>query len=116
MHINILGLRAFSVCRLVPLEKQPREQAIGNSETIKCIISKAILSVSKANIQLAVGTLQLCSSQDMECESDIYTRRKIFKSENTEAALEIDAQYGFNSQNSNPYTSPSLDVAEICNP
>ena len=97
--VDPAGLASFIACRLIPLDKQPGVRPIGISETIRRIVSKAILRVTKADIQSAVGSLQLCAGQDAGCEAAVHAMRKIFKSENTEGVLLVDVGNAFNSLN-----------------
>ena len=105
------GLTAFIACRLIPLDKQPGVRPIGICETMRRIISKAILRVTKADIQSAVGALQLCAGQDAGCEAAVHAMRKIFQSESTEGVLLVDASNAFNSLNR---SSALLNVQILC--
>ena len=51
------GLSAFLACRLIALDKCPGVRPIGVCETARRIISKAILSTIKDDIQDAAGSL-----------------------------------------------------------
>ena len=93
------GLSAFIACRLIPLNKQPGVRPIGICEVIRRIVSKAILSVTRSDIQSAVGALQLCAGQDGGCEAAIHGMKSIFEDEECEGALLIDANNAFNSLN-----------------
>ena len=73
--VDPAGLAAFIACRLIPLDKQPCVRPIGISETMRRIVSKVILRVTKAAIQSAVGSLQLCAGQDAGCEAAIHAER-----------------------------------------
>ena len=105
------GLAAFIACRLIPLDKQPGVRPIGISETVRRIISKAILKVTKADIQNAVGSLQLCAGHDAGCKAAVHTMRKIFECENTEGVLLVDASNAFNQLNRN---TTLLNVQVLC--
>ena len=72
---------------------------IGISEVVRRIISKAILSVTKPDIQSAISSLQLCAGQDAGCEAAIHAMRMIFENDNTEGVLLVDARNAFNSLN-----------------
>ena len=54
-HVDPSGLTAFIASRMIPLDKQPGVRPIGISEIVRRIISKAILSVTKSDIQSAVA-------------------------------------------------------------
>ena len=93
------GLTVFVACRLVLLNKNPGVRPIGICETIRRIISKAILKVTRVNILSAVGPLQLCAGQDAGCEAAVHAMRSVFDDEDTEGVLLIDAKNAFNSLN-----------------
>ena len=93
------GLAAFIACRLIPLNKNPRVRPIGICETVRRIVGKAVLSVTKADIQSAVGPLQLCAGHDAGCEAAIHAMREIFDDEEMEGVLLVDAKNSFNSLN-----------------
>ena len=81
------GLAAFIACRLIPLNKNPGVRPIGICETVRRIVGKAVLSMTKADIQSAVGPLQLCAGHDAGCEAAIHAMREIFDVEETEGVL-----------------------------
>ena len=55
------GLSALLACRLIALDKCPGVRPIGICETARRIISKAVLQVTRADLQDAAGSLQLCA-------------------------------------------------------
>ena len=57
------SVSSLMACRLMALNKNPGVRPIGICEMVRRIISKAILSVTKGDIQDAVGTTQLCAGQ-----------------------------------------------------
>ena len=93
------GLAVFIACRLIPLNKNPGVRLIGICETVRRIVGKAVLSVTKSDIQSAVGPLQLCAGHDAGCEAAIHAMREIFDDEETEGVLLVDAKNAFNSLN-----------------
>ena len=56
-------LSALMACRLIALDKCPGVRPIGICETARRIISKAVLFITKADLQDAAGPLQLCAGQ-----------------------------------------------------
>ena len=94
-----MGLAALTACRLIPLSKDPGVRPIGICETIRRIIGKAVLKVTKSDIQLAVGSLQLCAGHKAGCEAAIHAMHQIFEDEETEGVLLVDAKNAFNSLN-----------------
>lgn len=93
------GLAAFIAFQLIRLNKNPGVRPIGICETVRRIFGKAVLSVTKEDIMLAVGSLQLCAGHDTGCEAAIHAMRKIFDEEDTERVLLVDANNAFNSMN-----------------
>ena len=59
----------------------------------------AILSVTKGDIQNAVGTTQLCAGQIAGIEAGIHSVRDLFNKKETEGVLLVDASNAFNSLN-----------------
>ena len=55
------SISAFLACRLIALSKNPGVCPIGIGEAIRRIIAKAILSITKHDIEDAVGSLQFCA-------------------------------------------------------
>ena len=55
------GLSPFLACRLIALDKNPGVRPIGMCETARRIIAKAILSVTRGDIEDVAGSLNLCA-------------------------------------------------------
>ena len=66
------GLSPFLACSLIALNKNPGTRLIGICETSRSIIAKAVLSVSRQDIQQAAGTFQLCAGQVAGIEAAIH--------------------------------------------
>ena len=86
-------------CRLIALNKNPRVRPIGICEVVRRIISKGILSITSGDIQDAAGSLQLCAGQMSGMEAAVHAMNMVFKDENCEAVLLVDASNSFNSLN-----------------
>ena len=93
------GLSAFLACRLIAVDKCPGVRPIGICECATKIISKAILFVTKGDVQQVAGSLQLCAGQIAGIESAVHFMSDCFQSEDTEAVLLIEASNAFNSLN-----------------
>ena len=93
------GLSSFLGCRLIALDKCPGVRPIGVCETVRRIVAKAILFVTKQDIQEAAGTRQLCGGQIAGIEAAVHSVRREFHSEDVEAVLLVDARNAFNSLN-----------------
>ena len=94
-----VGLSPFLACRLIALDKNPGVRPIGVGETARRIIAKAILFVTRGDIQDAAGSLQLCAGQIAGAEAAVHATRESFLDDNTEAVLLIDASNAFNALN-----------------
>ena len=93
------GLPAFLACRLIALDKCPGVRPIGICECARRIISKAILFITKGDVQDAAGPLQLCAGQIAGIKAAVHFMRDTFQSGDTEALLLVDASNAFNSLN-----------------
>ena len=90
------------------LDKQPGIRPIGIGKVLRRIIGKTILSVIKPNLMASAGNLQLCAAQPAGCESAIHAITEIFKEDETDGLLLIDAENAFNSLNR------SVSIKVIC--
>ena len=81
------------------MDKRPGVRPIGVGEVARRIVSKAILAVIDANIKKAAGSIQLCVGQTSGCEAGVHAMRQIFREEDTDAILIVDATNAFNSLN-----------------
>ena len=63
------------------------------------IISKAVLSVAKVDLQEAAGSLQLCAGQIAGIEAAVHAMKEAFVGEDDDAVLLVDASNAFNSLN-----------------
>ena len=95
-YLDPTGLSPFLACRLIALDKNPGVRPIGVCETARRIIAKAILSVTRGDIQDAAGSLQLCAGQIAGAEAAVHATRESFLDDNTEAILLVDASNAFN--------------------
>ena len=86
-------------CRLIALNKNPGVRPIGIGDTARRIIAKAILTVTKPDIQEAAGSIQLCAGQISGIEAAVHAVDSLFQQDDTEAILLVDASNAFNSLN-----------------
>ncbi|ETX01015.1 MAG: hypothetical protein ETSY2_37945 [Candidatus Entotheonella gemina] len=113
------GLSSFLACRLIALNKCPGVRPIGICETVRRIVAKAILYVTKQDTQEAAGARQLCGGQIAGIEAAVHSVQREFQSEDIEAVLLVDASNAFNSLNREAalhnvqYICPSLATALI---
>ena len=66
---------------------------------LRRIIGKAVMSVTRMDVQKACGPLQLCAGQPAGVESAIHAMRSIFEDEESDGVLLIDADNAFNRVN-----------------
>lgn len=93
------AIAPFLACRLIALDKNPGVRPIGIGDTTRRIIAKAILTVTRLDIQEAAGSLQLCAGQISGIEAAVHAVDSLFQQEETEAILLVDASNAFNSLN-----------------
>ena len=99
LRVDPQGLSPFTACRLIALDKNPGVRPIGICETVRRIVSKAVLYVIKDDIQHATGSIQLCAGQIAGIEAAIHATCLQFSSPDTEGVLLVDASNAFNSLN-----------------
>ena len=97
---NKTSLEAYTSCRLMMLNKMPTGiRPIGIGEVLRRIVGKAILGEIKEDLIESAGSLQVCAGQKAGCEAAAHAMGEIFKEEDTDAVLFIDASNAFNSLN-----------------
>ena len=72
---------------------------MGICECARRITSKAILSITRGDVQDARGSLQLCAGQIAGIKATIHFTRTTFQSGDTEALLLVDTSNTFNALN-----------------
>ena len=75
------------------------------------IIAKAILLITRGDIQDAAGSLNLCAGQCAGAEAVVHAMRESFNSPETEAVLLVDASNAFNSLNRQ---AALLNIRHLC--
>ena len=86
------NIEAYTACRLIPLEKKPSGvRPIGIGEVLRRIIGKAVIAEIKPDLIESAGCLQLCAGQQLGCEAAAHAMAEIFREEETDAVLLIDA-------------------------
>ena len=101
----------FLACRLIALNKNPGMCPIGIGDTARRIIAKAILMVTRSDIQEVAGLLQLCAGQISGIEAAVYAVDSLFQQDETEAILLVDASNAFNSLN---HLSALHNIRRLC--
>ena len=83
---------------------------------LRRIIGKSVISVVKPELMESAGNLQLCAGQEAGCEAAIHAMEEIFKEDETDGLLLVDATNAFNSINRNAllhniqYICPALST------
>jgi len=95
------SISSLLACRLIALDKNPGVRPISIGDTARRIIAKAVLAVTRPDIQDAAGSVQLCAGQIAGVEAAIHAVCDCFSQNDTEAALFVNASNAFNSLNRN---------------
>ncbi len=93
--------------RLIALDKCPGVRPIGIGEIARHIVAKALIVITRGDIQDAAGFIQLCAGQIAGCEAAIHSVRDCFLDDDTEAALLVDGSNAFNSLNNRISARPA---------
>ena len=101
VFVDPICLPSFLACHLVSCNKNPGVRSIGICETVRHIIAKSVMSMTRLDILEASGSLQLCAGQIAGVEASIHAVRSCFNEESTEGVLLVDATNAFNSLNRN---------------
>ena len=68
-------------------------------EVFTQILGKCIMAVTREDVKLAAGNLQVCVGHQAGGEATIHAMKEIFKDKEVEAAILVDATNAFNSIN-----------------
>ena len=98
-HINPTFLKAYTACRLVPLNKNPGIRPVGIGEVIRRIIGKSIMKCVSTEMGLATAPIQVCSGLPGGVEAAVHAVRKLYEDKETEAIILVDAENAFNLMN-----------------
>ena len=93
------SLEAFVAYRLMPLDKNLGLRPIGIGEILQWIAGKVVVSTIREDITESVGSLQVCAGQEAGTKAAAHATHEIFKEQDTEVALLIDAKNPFNTVN-----------------
>ena len=99
-YVDPLTIEPILANRLIPLDKGNGEvRPIGVGEVIRRIIGKCVSRVGKQDVIDACGATQVCAGHKSGSEAAIHAMHHIFESDETDAALLIDASNAFDSLN-----------------
>ena len=90
-NLDSRDLEAYLACRLIPLNKCQGVRPIGIGEILRRIFGKVIIGVIRPDIINSAGSLELCAGQKAGCEASVHAMTTIFKEEETDAILLVDA-------------------------
>ena len=74
-YVDPKCITVLLACRMIALNKNPGVCPIGIGYTARHIIAKAVLLITKADIQEAVGSLQLCAGEILGFEAAVHAVR-----------------------------------------
>ena len=77
----------------------PGVRPIGIGEVFRRIVGKAVMMITKHDVQEAAGPLQTCTGLRSGIEASIHFARKVWDEEDTEAIIQVDADNAFNRLN-----------------
>ena len=80
---------------------------------VRRIISKAVTTILKTDIENAAGTLQSCSGVEGGIEAAVHAMQKTFNDDDCEAILLVDATNAFNALNRK---AALHNIKELCPP
>ena len=96
-YVDPLTIEPILANRFIPLDKGNAEvRPIGAGEVIRMIMGKCVSGVGKQDVIDAGGATQACAGHKSESEASIHAMNNIFESDETDAALPIDASNTFN--------------------
>ena len=93
------SLETFVARRLIPLDKNPGLRPIGIGEMRRRLAGKIVVSTIREDITESVSSLQVCAGQEAGSQAAAHPMHEIFKEQDTEAVLLIDATNAFNTVN-----------------
>ena len=95
-YVDPKGLEALLANRGIAIDKCPGLRPVGVGEILRRIAGKAVMQVTKEEVQEAVGALQLCAGHPTGVEAAIHAMRNFFNNEKSDGILLIDADNAFN--------------------
>ena len=113
-YVDPQPLACLLANRGVAIDKCPGLRPVGVGEMLRRIIGKAIMNVTRMDVQKACGPLQLCAGQPAGVESAIHAMRSFFEKDSSDGVLLIDADNAFNRVNRSvalwniQYTCPAM--------
>ena len=105
------SLETFVARRLIPLDKNPGLRPIGIGEMRRRLAGKIVVSTIREDITESGSSLQVCAGQEAGSQAAAHPMHEIFKEQDTEAVLLIDAANAFNTVNRKVVL---LNVKVIC--
>ena len=94
-YVDPSTLKAYTSCRLIPLDKCPGVRPVGIGEVARRTVGKAVMTVVKLDIQQAIASIQLCAGNDAVCKAEVHAMEQLFAADDTEAMILVDATNAF---------------------
>ena len=107
-YVDPSSLKAYTSCRLVPLDKCPGVRPVGIGEVARRIVGKAVMKVVKLDLQQAIGSIQLYAGKEAGCKAAVHAMEQLFAADDTEAMILVDATNAFNLLNMQTSDSTEL--------
>ena len=95
-YVDPEPLLALLSNRGIAIDKCPGLRPVGVGEMMRRIVGKAVMEVTREDVQRAVGPLQLCAGQLGGVEAAIHSMRSFFSDDDNDGILLIDADNAFN--------------------
>lgn len=92
------------------MDKCPGVRPIGIGDTARRIIAKAVLAITKPDIQEAAGCSQMCGGQISGIEAAVHAVRSAYDLDGNEGVLLVDASNAFNNLNR------EVNIRRLCPP
>ena len=92
-------IEALIARRLIPIDKNPGIRPVAIGEVFTRILGKCIIAVTREDVKLAAGNLQVCVGHQAGGEATIHDMKEIFIDKEGDAAILVDAPNAFNSIN-----------------
>ena len=96
--VNDNSIKLLMASRLIPLNKMPGLRQIGVGEVLRRVTRKVAMSVLKPDVVKACAKPQMCGHKSGS-EAAIHAMKRMYKNDNTDAVLLVDAENAFNSLN-----------------
>ena len=99
-YVDPVSVEGLMTCRLITLDKGDGSvRPIGVGEVFRRIIAKCVIQITKPDILDATGSLQVSAGQQSGSEAAVHAMNSMFRADETDVVLLIDATNAFNTLN-----------------